>query len=212
MTKVGVLAIQGDYALHAERLTEIGADVVFVRKSTGLTGIDALVIPGGESTTLLKLIDDEFRCRLIQVIKNGLPTLGTCAGLILLASRVTGPEQYSLGCLNVTVERNSYGRQLDSFVTPALQWTREGRAFLKNSNLLPYSDKSLPDESDLPTVEGVFIRAPRIREVGANVQVLLTHRSEPVLVVQNRVLGATFHPEVTPNLKTIHELLLILCR
>lgn len=210
MTTVGVLALQGDYNLHAERLQELGAKVEFIRKAEELIGIDALIIPGGESSTLLKLLDNDFRKSLKNIISSGLPTLGTCAGLILLAKEVHSPDQESLGCLNVSVERNSYGRQVDSFIEPNLQWTRDGRELL-------YKLELLDAKAHLPIIEGVFIRAPRIISMISPsqtspdpvVEVILTdNKGEPVLVRQGNVLGASFHPEVSSQLNIVHEILL----
>ncbi len=214
-SKVGVFALQGDFERHAVRLAELGAETIPVATSKALAEVDRLVIPGGESSVLLKLCDEKLKSDLIARMKGGMPVLATCAGLILLAERVTGPEQYSLGCLNVTVERNAYGRQVDSFVCPALHWTPEGREYLQKSALLTLGETST-DQADIlghdclsihPNIEGVFIRAPRIKAVGTEVTVLITHNGEPVLVSQGNILGATFHPEVTPGLKTVHEML-----
>ena len=172
MSTLGVLALQGDFAAHAAALRKAGADVREVRRVEDLGGLRGLVLPGGESTTLLKLMADEpwFEA-LRRFHTDGGVLLGTCAGAILLAREVR-PKQPSLGLLDAAVHRNAYGRQVDSFEaeveTPGL-----GGA-----------------------MRGVFIRAPRIAATGPEVEVLGTLRGEPVLVRQGRVLAATFHPEI----------------
>jgi 5'-phosphate synthase pdxT subunit len=183
--KIGVLALQGDFALHARALARCGAapDVVEVRKPEQLDGLDGLIIPGGESTTLLKLIDAwGFVPALEKFHASGKPVFGTCAGLILTAREVTNPEQFSLGLIDVGVERNAYGRQRESFET-------RGTAVLDG--------RSAP-------VEMVFIRAPRIRRLGPGVETLAHHAGEPVMARQGSVLVATFHPELTDD-PTLHE-------
>jgi 5'-phosphate synthase pdxT subunit len=174
--RIGVLALQGDFARHRAALERIGAQVREVRVPQDLDGLGGLVIPGGESTTMLKLME---RTGLEEAIRafyaRGGALFGTCAGLILLARAVTGPEQRSLGLLDAVVERNAYGRQIDSFETD-----------------LPWSE-------DDGAIRGVFIRAPRIREVGPGVRVLAERDGEPVLVRNGRVLAATFHPELTDD-------------
>jgi 5'-phosphate synthase pdxT subunit len=176
--RIGVLALQGDFALHARALARCDVDVVEVRKPEQLDDLDGLVIPGGESTTLLKLMDAwGFVPALEKFHAAGTPIFGTCAGLILTARDVSGPAQFSLGFIDVGVERNAYGRQRESFETRGTA-TLDGR----------------------PTpVEMVFIRAPRIRRVGAGVETLARHHGEPVMVRQGTVLAATFHPELTDD-------------
>ena len=176
MTRIGVLALQGDFAAHARVLRGLGADVVDVRHVARLAGLDGLVIPGGESTTLLNLMADEpWFPALREFHESGGAILGTCAGAILLASEVTGPSQPSLGLLDATIARNGFGRQVDSFETtldaPAL-----GGA-----------------------VQAVFIRAPRFARLGPHVDTLAVYDREAVLVREGRVLAATFHPELTPD-------------
>jgi pyridoxal 5'-phosphate synthase pdxT subunit len=169
---VGVLALQGGFAAHARALAAIGVEPVEVRSAAELAAIDGLVLPGGESGTLLKLIDRfALGAALADCHARGIPILGTCAGLILLAREVL-PAQASLGWLDVVVERNAYGRQLDSFEA----------------------------DDDAGAMRLVFIRAPRIRAVGEGCRVLATHRGEPVLVAQRNVVGATFHPELADEL------------
>jgi pyridoxal 5'-phosphate synthase pdxT subunit len=187
--KIGVLALQGDFAMHARALARCRdrdgspVEVVEVRKPEQLEELDGLIIPGGESTTLLKLMDLwGFVPALEKFHGAGRPIFGTCAGLILLAREVTSPPQFSLGFIDVGVERNAYGRQRESFEA-------QGTAEL--------------DGRRAP-VEMVFIRAPRIRRVGAGVQTLVRHGDEAVMARQGSVLVATFHPELTDD-RTVHE-------
>jgi 5'-phosphate synthase pdxT subunit len=180
---MGVLALQGDFALHARALSRCGAEAVEVRKPEELEGLAGLVIPGGESTTLLKLMDAwGFVPALEKFHAAGRPIFGTCAGLILVAREVTNPAQFSLGFVDVSVERNAYGRQRESFET------------VGTANL-----------DDRPAeVAMVFIRAPRIRRVGEGVQTLARCRGDAVLVRQGTVLAAAFHPELTDD-PTVHR-------
>lgn len=170
---IGVLALQGDFAAHVAVLERLGAATRLVRTPADLELLDGLVMPGGESTTMLKHLEHNGLGTALAGFVAERPTFGTCAGLILLAREVTSPEQPSLGVLDVGVERNAYGRQIESFVA----------------------------EIDAPVfgckVEGVFIRAPRIRRVGPGVTVLGRLGDEVVLVEQGHLLGATFHPELT---------------
>ncbi len=168
--KIGVLALQGDFDAHRRRLEELGAEVVLVKKPQQLDDIDGLVIPGGESSTFLKLLGDEGFARLREFVRTK-PTFGTCAGAILLASEVENPKQAGLGALDIQVRRNAYGRQLDSSI-------REGR-FLNDP------------------VEMVFIRAPKIERVGPGVEVIATESEDPVMVRAGKTLAATFHPELS---------------
>ena len=173
---IGVLALQGDFDLHRKALDRLGLESVEVKLPRQLEQVAGLIMPGGESTTLLKLLDEwDFVPALEKFHAAGKPIFGTCAGLILLARSVSGPEQRSLGLLDAEVERNGYGRQIDSFETD-LSWTEDGGA-----------------------IRGVFIRAPRIRRVGPGVRVLAERDGEPVLVRNGRVLAATFHPELTED-------------
>jgi 5'-phosphate synthase pdxT subunit len=181
--KIGVLALQGDFAMHAKALARCGVDAVEVRKPAELAGVDGLIMPGGESTTLLKLMDEwGFVPALEKFHAEGRPIFGTCAGLILLARDVEAPKQFSLGLIDVGVERNAYGRQRESF---------EARG---EANL---------DGRKAP-VEMVFIRAPRIRRVGPGVETLARHGDEAVMARQGSILVATFHPELTDD-PTVHE-------
>jgi 5'-phosphate synthase pdxT subunit len=182
--RIGVLALQGDFGLHARALARCGSavEVVEVRKPGQLEDLDGLIIPGGESTTLLKLMDAwGFVPALEKFHAGGRPIFGTCAGLILLAREVTSPAQFSLGLIDLGVERNAYGRQRESFEAP-------GTAEL--------------DGRPVP-VEMVFIRAPRIRRVGEGVTTLARHGDEAVMARQGTVLVATFHPELTDD-PTVH--------
>lgn len=175
---VGVLALQGDFAAHAKALALPGVDVREVRRRRDLEGLSGLALPGGESTTLLKLMElERLDEALVEFHGRGGHLFGTCAGLILLAQRVSAPAQRSLGLLDVAVERNAFGRQAESFVDTGEIWL----------------------EGSPASVEMVFIRAPRIREVGQAVSVRGTWKGEPVLVESGRLLGATFHPELSPG-------------
>jgi 5'-phosphate synthase pdxT subunit len=169
---IGVLALQGDFDAHRRRLEELGAEVVLVRNPEQLDEIDGLVIPGGESSTFLKLLGDAGFEKLKQFVRAK-PTFGTCAGAILLASEVENPKQKGLGVLDIRIRRNAYGRQLESSI-------REGKF------------GSSP-------IEMVFIRAPKIERLGKGVEVLATEGDDPVAVRQGRVMAATFHPELSDD-------------
>ncbi len=176
--RIGVLALQGDFALHAAALARCGVEAVEVRRPEELADVDGLIIPGGESTTLLKLMDEwGFVPAIEKFHAAGRPLFGTCAGLIVLAREVENPRQVSLGLIDVTVERNAYGRQRESFEAAGTV-TLDGRAH---------------------PLEMVFIRAPRIRRAGPGVETLAEHRGEPVMARQGSVLVATFHPELTAD-------------
>ncbi|MFZ0820688.1 MAG: pyridoxal 5'-phosphate synthase glutaminase subunit PdxT [Candidatus Acidiferrales bacterium] len=186
--KVGVLAVQGDYEAHAAALRRAGAEVIFVRTVADMEGVDALVLPGGESTTQLQFLCEEGLDETItDFAKNGGPILATCAGAILMAREVHNPPQKSLGLADIVVARNAYGRQLASEV-------RKGPSRLNGHPL-----------------EMVFIRAPVIERTGAKVEVLAKSEGKPVLVRQGNMIIATFHPELTSDL-TVHEYLLKLAR
>jgi 5'-phosphate synthase pdxT subunit len=186
--KVGVLAVQGDYEAHASALKRAGAEATFIRTVADMQGIDALILPGGESSTQLQFLQEEKLDKAIKdFANNGGAILGTCAGAILLAREVHGPDQQSLNLLDIAIERNAYGRQLASHVTQ------------EPSKL-----------SDRP-LEMVFIRAPIIEKLGRKVEVLAKSEGHPVLVQQGRILAATFHPELTSD-STIHEYLLRVAR
>jgi len=178
---IGVLAIQGDYAAHADALAESGAEPVEVRKPEQLTGLDGLILPGGESTTVLRLLEKLNFFASLAEFCAAKPVFGTCAGAILLARQVLNPPQRSLGVLDAVVERNAYGRQIDSTILTA--------------------------ETALPggPLEMMFIRAPRLLETGPAVEVLARRNGDPVLVRQGGILAATFHPELSPD-RRVHEL------
>ena len=177
---IGVLALQGDFDAHRKRLEELGAKVVLVKKPEQLDEIDGLVIPGGESSTLLKLLGQDGFDKLKEYVRSK-PTFGTCAGAILLANEVENPKQASLGALDITIRRNAYGRQVDSSI-------REGQ----------FQDRP---------IEMVFIRAPKIERVGDRVEVIGKEGNDPVLVRQNKTLAATFHPELSDD-RRVHEFFL----
>jgi pyridoxal 5'-phosphate synthase pdxT subunit len=176
--KVGVLALQGDFDAHRRRLEELGAEVVLVRKPEQLDEVEGLIIPGGESTTFLKLLGAEFLQKLKDFVRAK-PTFGTCAGCIMLAKEVENPKQAGLGVMDITVRRNAYGRQIDSFIEPT-----------------PVAPELAQDKGPL---ELVFIRAPKIEKVGPGVEVLARHGDDPVLVRQGRAMAATFHPELSED-------------
>lgn len=185
--KIGVLAVQGAAREHILCLQRLGVEAVPVLRPADLAGLSGIILPGGESTAQWRLLSRSGLAEALKsAFKEGLPAFGTCAGLILLAKEITNwPERY-FGVLDVVVERNATGRQVDSF-----------------------EDKVVVD--GLGEVPAVFIRAPAIRAVGPNVEILGRHAGEPVLVKQGSVLGATFHPELTEDLR-IHEFFLNLCR
>jgi 5'-phosphate synthase pdxT subunit len=179
-----VLALQGAFAEHAAAFATLGAGVVLVRAPGDLDGVDAVVLPGGESTTMSKLLDTSgLRAPLGGLLAGGLPAFGTCAGLILLARSVADgrPDQRSFGVLDVAVLRNGYGRQRESF------------------------EASVPiDAVGEPPFQGVFIRAPRITSFGEAVTVLASVDGDPVLVCQGPFLAAAFHPELAGDLRLHH--------
>ena len=174
---VGILAIQGDYAMHGKMLDALGAPWVLVKHSADLDGVGGLIIPGGESTTMLKLFELEgVGAAIKDFAAQGKPIYGTCAGAILLAKEVSNPPQEKLGLIDIAIERNAYGRQIDSSIQAG----------------------ECPELADHP-IEMVFIRAPIIRRVGAGVKVLGRCGDLPVLVEQGNILAGTFHPELTDN-------------
>jgi pyridoxal 5'-phosphate synthase pdxT subunit len=177
---IGVLAIQGDYEAHKRRLEELGAAVVLVRKPEELVGLDGLVIPGGESSTMLKFLERDGFFEALRDFVKVKPAFGTCAGAILLAKEVQGPKQNSLGAMDIGVTRNAYGRQLDSAILD--------------------TGSSLGSDP----LEMVFIRAPRIDRLGKNVEVLAKRGDDPVLVREGKLLAATFHPELSDD-KRVHQ-------
>jgi 5'-phosphate synthase pdxT subunit len=188
--KIGVLAIQGDFDAHRRRLEELGAEVVLVRKAEQLDEIEGLVIPGGESTTFLKVLGEAGSQKLKDFVISR-PTFGTCAGCIMLATEVENPAQKGLGAIDITVRRNAYGRQIDSFITPA----SVSEAVANGGGPL----------------EMVFIRAPKISKMGSGVEVLAMQGNDPVLVRQGNKLAATFHPELSED-RRVHEYFLKMVR
>lgn len=181
--KVGVLALQGDFEAHARAVRAAGADPFEVRTPSELASADALIIPGGESTTIRKLGADYGLLQpLQQGAMDGLPIFGTCAGMIACARTITDGEPPILGVVDIDVRRNAYGRQAQSFEADI-------------------------DVNGIGEMRAVFIRAPRVERVGDDVQVLATHEGEPVVVRQGRILLAAFHPELTDDAR-LHKLLI----
>ena len=183
--RIGILAVQGDVREHANALREVGAEPVEVRLPRDTVGLDALILPGGESTTMRKLIDlYGLREPIVALARGGAPVYGTCAGMILLADRIADGDEPVLRLLDISVERNAYGRQLDSFE----------------------ADIAIPSLGDEP-LHGVFIRAPVVSEVGPEVEVLARDPDgRPIAVRQGRVIATAFHPELTPD-RRLHRLL-----
>ncbi len=184
--RVGVLALQGDYAAHAAALEEAGAQPSLARTADdlrldGAAALDGLVLPGGESTTMLKFLESRGLFEALQQFCASRPVFGTCAGAILLAREVRNPPQRSLGRLDAVVERNAYGRQIDSAIVT--------------------EPSALPGEP----LEMVFIRAPRFVDLGAGVEALASREGSPTLVRQGEVLAATFHPELSHD-RRVHRL------
>ena len=184
---IGVLALQGAYDAHARALTAAGAEPRLIRRPDQLEGLDGLIIPGGESTTFLKHLERDGFFTVLDAFVRTTPTFGTCAGVILLAKEVSNPAQASLAALDIAVERNAYGRQIDSTIltTPT----------------------SLPGGP----IEMVFIRAPRITRTGPGVEVLARRDQSPVLIRQNHILAATFHPELSADTR-VHQFFLSMVR
>jgi 5'-phosphate synthase pdxT subunit len=189
MKKVGVLALQGDFAAHGAAIARAGAEPVYVRQPEQFRAIDGLVIPGGESTTMLKLLHSDGLMDALAEFGRHKPVFGTCAGAILMATEVWNPPQESLALMAIAVERNAYGRQIDSRVT-VLDPEPE------------FQKRTAPGK-----LEAVFIRAPVIRRVNGGGKVLARYAGDPVLVEQGRHLVATFHPELTADSR-VHALFL----
>ena len=179
--RIGVLAIQGDYEAHAAALEDSGATTSLIKTPDALASLDGLVLPGGESTTMLKFLERGGFFEALQAFAQQKPVFGTCAGAILLAREVRNPTQRSLGLLDIAVERNAYGRQIDSAI--------------------------ITEPTSLPggPLEMVFIRAPRIVQTGPHVEVLAHRDGFPVLIRQGRRLAATFHPELSADHR-VHKL------
>jgi 5'-phosphate synthase pdxT subunit len=178
--RIGVLAIQGDYAAHAEALIECGSVPIEIRKPEELETLDGLILPGGESTTVLKFLERRQFFEKLKDFSESKPVFGTCAGAILLAREVRNPSQRSLGVLDAVVERNAFGRQIDSTILTA--------------------------ETTLPggPLEMVFIRAPRIVATDNEVEVIALRDGLPSLVRQGNIMAATFHPELTAD-RRVHQ-------
>jgi 5'-phosphate synthase pdxT subunit len=172
--EVGILALQGDFEAHRKSLERAGAHAREVRNAADLEALDGLILPGGESTTMLKLLAEEKLLEPVREFGARKAIFGTCAGAILLASEVLHPPQPSLGLVDMTIERNGYGRQIDSRIAQI-------------------------DLAGKPS-EAVFIRAPIIRRIGPGARVLAKYGEDPVLIEEGRHLAATFHPELTGNL------------
>jgi len=172
MKTVGILALQGDFEAHAEAIERAGGRALEVRTSAEMDSCDGLIIPGGESSTMLKLIEYGNLAQPLHAFGERKPIYGTCAGAILLATHVTHPAQFSFGLLDIDVERNGYGRQIDSRIV---------RLDLEGGD----------------SFEAVFIRAPIIRRVGPQVKVIAQYNGDPVWVEQGRHMATTFHPELT---------------
>jgi 5'-phosphate synthase pdxT subunit len=189
MKRIGVLALQGDFEAHRRALEELGVTAVEVRTVKELESVAALVIPGGESTTMLKLLDSEGLFEPLRAFGQRRPIFGTCAGAILLAREVLNPPQPSLGLVDVRIERNAYGRQVDSRV-----------AIIR-------LEAAFPRPNGREELEAVFIRAPIVRGVGPEVRVLARYQGDPVLLEQGLHLVATFHPELSAD-RRVHRFFL----
>ena len=188
MKKIGVLAMQGAFVEHISALRQLGAEAVPVRRVDELEGICGLVIPGGESTTICKLMREYSLIEEVgKLIAKGLPVLGTCAGMILLAKEILGPNEHSLKAMNIKVRRNAFGRQVDSFE----------------------ADLDIPALGQ-PPFRAVFIRAPWIEGVGEGVEILASlPDGTPVAAREGNLVATAFHPELTPDLR-LHEYFLSL--
>ena len=192
--KVGILSLQGDFAAHGAAVERAGAEPVYVRERPQFQEIDGLIIPGGESTTMLKLLHYEGLYDDLAEFGRRKPMFGTCAGAILMAKEVSHPAQESLGLVDIAVERNGYGRQIDSRVVEI----EPGADFQQRTGAGEAAPKKL---------EAVFIRAPIIRHINGKVRVLASYEGDPVLVEEGRHLVATFHPELTSDPR-VHKLFL----
>lgn len=178
---VGVLALQGGFAKHLERLRSLDVIAIEVRTKEEMSNCHGLIIPGGESTVINRLITSNGLRKAIEEFGQSRPIFGTCAGLILLSSHIQQSQIQPFGFLDITVERNAYGRQYDSFQV----------------------EVSVQTGNKITTIPAVFIRAPKIVRVGNNVQVLASYDNDPILIREKNFLGATFHPELTED-PTIH--------
>jgi len=179
----GVLALQGAFSKHIQMLNSLGCNTLEVRTASDILSVDAMIIPGGESTTMGKLLESgSMALTLLEQIEKGMPLFGTCAGMILLAKKISGSEQPHLAVMDIEVQRNAYGRQKESFEAE-------------------FTVKRIPG----PPFNGVFIRAPRIETVSPAIEVLAEFENTPVLVRQGNIMASSFHPELT-NDSRIHEL------
>jgi 5'-phosphate synthase pdxT subunit len=185
--KIGILAIQGDYEAHKAVLQRLGAEVTLVRKPEQLDTIDAIIIPGGESSTFLNFLAERGFLEKLRDFVRAKPAFGTCAGAILLAKDVENPPQESLGALDIRIRRNAYGRQIDSSI------------------------RQVETKLGQQPLEMVFIRAPKITGTGKGVEVLASESGDPVLVRQGKVMAATFHPELSNDTR-VHEAFLKLVK
>ncbi len=187
--KIGVLALQGDFEEHLRALEKCGVEGMRLRLPQELDEVAGLIIPGGESTTIGKLMERYgISEKVRQRAAAGMPIYGTCAGLILLAKDIVSSQQTRLGLMDVSVERNAYGRQIDSFE----------------------ADVPAPRLGETP-LRAVFIRAPVVRKVESNVEVLAEHNGDPILIQQGNLLASSFHPELTDNLR-VHRYFLDMAR
>ena len=180
MTRIGVLALQGDFVEHINMLSKLGVDACEIRLSSQLDSVDGLIIPGGESTTIVQLMDNFGLTEQIKsLIGNGLPVWGTCAGMIVLARDITDDRPKPLGIIDINVSRNAYGRQVDSFEMPV----------------------DIPKLGD-PYFNAIFIRAPAINSIGNNVEVLGALSDGQIIAAQERnIIVTSFHPELTDDVR-----------
>lgn len=193
MPRIGVLALQGAFREHIIALERCGAWAIPIRNRKDLKNLDGLVLPGGESTVIGKLLNEwNIMQPLRELCKSGVPILGTCAGLILLCTEILDhPEQPRIGLLNASVRRNAFGRQVDSFTTTL--------------HLEPFPVTGTTQvEKTVPPFQAVFIRAPLLERTGSNVQILATQNGQPVAVRQENILATSFHPELTDDLR-LHQ-------
>jgi 5'-phosphate synthase pdxT subunit len=187
--KIGVLALQGAFAEHIKVLTDLNIEAVPIRLPTDLVGLRALIVPGGESTSISKLLEDySLKEPVKNLIQQGLPVLGTCAGMVLLAKKIAGSEVETLGVMDIEIKRNAFGRQVDSFE----------------------ADLPVPALGD-KTFRGIFIRAPIIQKIEAGVEILCEINNKAVAVKQGKMLACAFHPELTDDLR-FHRYFLNLIR
>lgn len=175
--RIGILALQGDFAKHAERLHDLNVETVQVKTPGALQRCDGLIIPGGESTTLTKLMRKYGLYPPLREFAKTHPVMGTCAGLIMVASRVDDERVEPLRLIDMAVNRNAYGRQIESFITTV----------------------DVPFLGDTTPFRAIFIRAPRIQKIGEGVDVLIEYQGHPVMVRQGHLFAAAFHPELTDD-------------